>query len=38
MGWLIIVAVAYLPIIVSIRRRLDNLEKEVKRLKGEKDY
>ena len=38
MGWLIIVAVAYLPIIISIRRRLDNLEKEVKRLKGEKDY
>jgi hypothetical protein len=38
MGWLIIVAFAYLPIIISIRRRLDNLEKEVKMLKEEKDY
>lgn len=37
MGWLIIVAVAYLPIIYRIHRRLDYLEKEVKRLKGEDD-
>ncbi|WP_409252800.1 hypothetical protein V1502_02405 [Bacillus sp. SCS-153A] len=37
MGWLLIVGVAYLPIIYRIHRRLDYLEKEVKRLSGEKD-
>ncbi len=37
MGWLIIAAVAYLPIIYRIHRRLDYLEKEVKRLNGEND-
>jgi len=35
MGWLIIVIVAYLPIIYRIHKRLDLLEKEVKRLNGE---
>ncbi len=34
MGWLIIVAIAYLPIIYRIHKRLDYLEKEVKRLNG----
>jgi hypothetical protein len=37
MGWLIIVVIAYLPIIYKINKRLDFLEKEVERLKGEKN-
>ncbi|CAM3727374.1 hypothetical protein [Mesobacillus thioparans] len=32
MGWLLIVIIAYLPIIYRIHRRLDFLEKEVERL------
>ncbi len=36
MGWLIIIVIAYLPIIYRIHKRLDYLEKEVKRLKGER--
>jgi len=36
MGWFIIVIIAYLPIIYRIHKRLDHLEKEVKRLQGEK--
>lgn len=35
MGWLIIVVIAYLPIFYRIHKRLDYLEKEVKRLNGE---
>lgn len=37
MGWLVIVVVAYLPIFYRIHKRLDYLEKEVKRLNGEND-
>ena len=37
MGWLIIVVIAYLPIIYRIHKRLDYLEKEVKRLSGENE-
>lgn len=37
MWWMIIVIIAYLPIFYRIHRRLDYLENEVKRLKGEKD-
>jgi hypothetical protein len=37
MGWLIIVVIAYLPIIYRINKRLNYLEKEVKRLNGEND-
>ena len=37
MGWLIIVIIAYLPIIYRIHKRLDYLEKEIKRLTGEND-
>ncbi|WP_264175957.1 hypothetical protein [Oceanobacillus halotolerans] len=32
MGWVIIVVIAYLPIIYKIHRRLDYLEQEVRRL------
>lgn len=34
MGWVIIVVIAYLPVIYRIHRRLDSLENEVK---GEND-
>jgi len=37
MGWLIIVVIAYLPIIYRINRRLNYLENEVERLNREKD-
>jgi hypothetical protein len=36
MGWLLIVIIAYLPIIYRIHRRLDFLEKEIERLRKEK--
>lgn len=32
MGWVIIVVIAYLPIIYRIHKRLNDLENEVKRL------
>ena len=32
MGWVIIVVIAYLPILYRIHKRLDYLEKEVERL------
>lgn len=35
MGWLIIVVIAYLPILYKINKRLNYLENEVKRLNGE---
>lgn len=35
MGWLIIVVIAYTPIIYRIHKRLNHLEEEVKKLKGE---
>jgi len=35
MGWVIILAIGYLPIIYTIHRRIDRLESEVKRLKNE---
>lgn len=38
MGWLIIIVIAYLPIVYRIHKRLDYLEKEVKRLNGENDF
>lgn len=38
MGWMIILVIAYLPIFYRIHKRLDELEKEVKRLKGEDVY
>lgn len=37
MGWMIILVIAYLPIVYRIHKRLDYLEKEVSRLKGEDD-
>jgi hypothetical protein len=37
-GWIIIVVIAYLPIIYRIHKRLDYLEKEVKRLNGESEH
>ncbi|WP_274366168.1 hypothetical protein [Paenibacillus thermotolerans] len=39
MGWIFFVAMicAYSPLIYRIHKRLDYLEKEVKRLKEEKD-
>lgn len=37
MGWLIIVVIAYLPIIYRINKRLNYLEKEITRLNGETD-
>jgi len=39
MGWIFVIAMicAYSPIIYRIHKRLDYLEKEVKRLQGEKD-
>ncbi|WP_285291743.1 hypothetical protein [Bacillus sp. ISL-35] len=37
MGWLVIVIIAYLPIIYRIHRRLDFLEKEVERLSQDHD-
>jgi hypothetical protein len=36
MGWAILIAIAYLPIIYKIHKRLADLEDEVSRLKGEK--
>jgi len=33
MGWVVLVVIAYLPIIYRIHKRLDYLENEVKRLK-----
>lgn len=33
MGWLLLVMIGYIPIIYRIHRRLDFLEKEVKRLR-----
>ena len=38
MGLLVIVVIAYLPIIYRIHKRLDHLEKEVRMLKGENEY
>lgn len=38
MGWIIIIIIAYLPIIYRIHKRLDYLEKEVKRLNGESEH
>ncbi len=38
MGWIIIVVIAYLPIIYRIHKRLDFLENEVKRLNGESEH
>lgn len=38
MGWLIIIVIAYLPIIYRINKRLNYLEKEVTRLNGENNY
>ena len=35
MGWLIIVALLYLPIIYRIHRRLDKLEEENRQLREE---
>ncbi|MET3699650.1 hypothetical protein SAMN05877753_112123 [Bacillus oleivorans] len=35
MGWVIIVIIAYLPLFYRIHRRLDYLEKEIKRLQEE---
>lgn len=37
MEWLIIVVIAYLPIIYRINRRLNYLENEVERLNREND-
>lgn len=37
MEWILLVLIAYTPIIFRIHKRLNDLEKEVKRLKGEKD-
>lgn len=37
-GWIIIVIIAYLPVIYRIHKRLDYLEKEVKRLNGESEH
>lgn len=37
MGWMIIVVLAYLPILYRIHKRLDFLESEVERLKNEKE-
>jgi len=37
MEWLFIVVIAYLPIIYRIHKRLDYLEKEVKRLSKENE-
>ncbi len=37
MGWVIIIVAAYVPIFYRIHKRLDYLENEVKRLKGEHD-
>ncbi len=37
MGWLIIGVIAYLPIIYRINKRLNYLEKEVKRLNGDNE-
>ena len=37
MGVLLIVVIAYLPIIYRIHKRLDHLEKEVRMLKGENE-
>jgi hypothetical protein len=36
MGWAILLAIAYLPIIYKIHKRLADLEDEVSRLKGKK--
>jgi len=38
MGWLLIIVIAYLPIVYRIHKRLDHLEKEVRLLKGESEY
>ena len=38
MGLLVIVVIAYLPIIYRIHKRLDHLEKEVLNVKGESSY
>ena len=37
MGLLLIVVIAYLPIVYRIHKRLDHLEKEVRMLKGENE-
>jgi len=37
MGWIILIAIAYLPIFYRIHKRLSHLEKEVARQNGEKD-
>jgi hypothetical protein len=37
-GWIIIAIIAYLPIIYRIHKRLDYLEKEVKRLNAESKH
>ncbi|WP_175986302.1 hypothetical protein [Bacillus sp. Marseille-Q1617] len=37
MVWAIIIAIAYLPIIYRIQKRLANLEDEVSRLKSERE-
>lgn len=37
MGWVILVVIAYLPIIYRIHKRLDYLENEVKRLNRDQD-
>ena len=33
MGWVVLVVIAYLPIVYKIHKRLNDLEDEVKRLK-----
>jgi len=33
MGWVVLVVIAYLPIVYRIHKRLNDLEDEVKRLK-----
>jgi len=37
MGWVIIVVIAYLPILYRIHKRLNYLENEVKRLNRNQD-
>jgi hypothetical protein len=36
MGWVLIVIIAYLPIIYRIHRRLHKLEQEIQKLKNSK--
>lgn len=35
MGWMIIIVIAYLPVFYKLHKRIDDLEKEVEKLKKE---